>query len=80
MASRIVQNASRAAGRNVGLPAEGSRMRKINGKYYLSNITWPRDGMRTQLIFRADTLTGPFEGRAALQRIAWRADRAISLP
>jgi beta-xylosidase len=42
-------------------------MRKINGKYYLSLITWPRGGMRTQLIFRADTLTGPYEGRVALR-------------
>ena len=24
-------------------------MRKINEKYYLLNITWPRGGMRTQL-------------------------------
>ena len=43
------------------------RSRKINGKYYLFNITWPRGGMRTQLIFRADKLTGPYEGRVALQ-------------
>ena len=62
----IVQDASRVAGPNVGLPAEGSQMRKINGKYYLSNITWPRGGMRTQLIFRADKLTGPYEGKVAL--------------
>jgi beta-xylosidase len=30
-------------------------------------ITWPRGGMRTQLVFRADRLTGPWEGRVALQ-------------
>jgi len=63
----IIPDASRVAGPNVGLPAEGSQLRKINGKYYLSNITWPRGGMRTQLIFRADRLTGPYEGRVALQ-------------
>jgi beta-xylosidase len=62
----IITNASRVAGPNVGLPAEGSQMRKINGKYYLSNITWPRGGMRTQLVHRSDKLTGPYEGRAAL--------------
>jgi beta-xylosidase len=62
----IITNASRVAGPNVGLPAEGSQMRKINGKYYLSNITWPRGGMRTQLIHRSDKLTGPYEGRVAL--------------
>ncbi len=63
----IVPNASLAAGPNVGLPAEGSQIRKIGGRYYLSMITWPRGGMRTQLIFRAEKLTGPYEGRIALQ-------------
>lgn len=63
----IVPNATLVAGPNAGLPAEGSQMCKINGRYYLSNITWPRGGMRTQLIFRADKLTGPYEGRVALQ-------------
>ncbi|HYG34045.1 MAG TPA: glycoside hydrolase 43 family protein [Clostridia bacterium] len=63
----IITNASRVAGPNVGLPAEGSQMCKINGKYYISNITWPRGGMRTQLIHRSDKLTGPYEGRVALQ-------------
>ncbi|MDG3005406.1 glycoside hydrolase family 43 protein [Paludisphaera mucosa] len=63
----IVPNAAAVAGPNIGLPAEGSQLRKIDGRYYLSNITWPRGGMRTQLIFRADRLTGPYEGRVALQ-------------
>lgn len=31
------------------------------------NITWPRGGMRTVLIHRADKITGPYEGRLALQ-------------
>lgn len=63
----IVPNASRVAGDNVGLPAEGSQMFKVNGKYYLFNITWPRGGMRTVLIHRADKITGPYEGRVGLQ-------------
>jgi len=42
-------------------------MFKINGKYYLFNITWPRGNMRTVIIHRADNLTGPYEGRVALQ-------------
>ncbi len=63
----IITNASRVAGSNVGLPAEGSHMRKINGQYYLCNITWPRGGMRTQLVHRSDKLTGPYEGRVALR-------------
>ncbi|MGO8930604.1 MAG: glycoside hydrolase 43 family protein [Limisphaerales bacterium] len=62
----IITNASRVAGSNVGLPAEGSQMRKINGKYYLCNITWPRGGIRTELVHRSDKLTGPYEGRVAL--------------
>jgi len=63
----FIPNATAVAGPRVGLPAKGARMRKINGKYYLSNISWPRNGMRTQLVFRADELTGPYEGRVALQ-------------
>jgi beta-xylosidase len=63
----IITNASRVAGLNVGLPAEGSQMRKINGKYYLLNITWPKGGMRTVIVHRADKLTGPYEGRVALR-------------
>jgi beta-xylosidase len=63
----IITNASRVAGPNLGLPAEGSQMRKINGKYYLLNITWPRGGMRTVIVHRADKITGPYEGRVALQ-------------
>lgn len=63
----IIQNASLVAGPNVGLRAEGSQLCKIHGKYYLSMITWPRGGMRTQLVFRSDKLTGPYEGRVALK-------------
>ena len=63
----IVRNASRVAGERVGLPAEGSHLRKIGGKYYLLNITWPRGGMRTQIVHQADRITGPYEGRVALR-------------
>jgi beta-xylosidase len=63
----MIPDASLVAGSNVGLRAEGSQMLKVDGKYYHSMITWPRGGMRTQLIFRADQLTGPYEGRVALQ-------------
>jgi beta-xylosidase len=62
-----ITNASAVAGPNIGLPAEGSQMWKINGKYYLFNITWPRSGMRTVMVHRADKITGPYEGRVALQ-------------
>jgi beta-xylosidase len=63
----IIPNASGVAGPNVGLQAEGSQMFKINGKYYLFNIAWPRGGMRTVIIHRADKITGPYVGRVALQ-------------
>lgn len=63
----LIENASLVAGPNLGLPAEGSQMFKINGKYYLFNISWPRGGMRSVLIHRADHITGPYTGRLALQ-------------
>lgn len=63
----FIENASTPSGTNGGLPAEGSQMFKVNGKYYLFNISWPRGGMRTVVIHRADNLRGPWEGRVALQ-------------
>lgn len=63
----IIAEASTPAGPNIGLRAEGSQMFKVNGRYYLFNITWPKGGMRTELVHRADKLTGPYEGRIALQ-------------
>lgn len=63
----VINNASGVAGPNVGLPAEGSQLLKHDGKYYVFNICWPKGGMRTTLIHRADKITGPYEGRVALQ-------------
>ena len=63
----IIENASAPSGSNVGLPAEGSQLIKAFGKYYLINITWPKGGMRTVVIHRADNINGPYEGRIALQ-------------
>lgn len=63
----IIPNASLAAGSNVGLAAEGTHIQKINGKYYVFLITWPTGGMRTELVFRSDSIAGPYEGRVALQ-------------
>jgi beta-xylosidase len=63
----VIPDASAVAGDDIMLPAEGSQLHKINGKYYLMTITWPRNGMRTVLVHRADKLTGPYEGRVALQ-------------
>lgn len=63
----LIENASTPAGDNIMLKAEGSQLFKRNGKYYLFNIVWPRGGMRTVLIHRADKITGPWQGRVALQ-------------
>jgi beta-xylosidase len=63
----IIENASTPSGTGGGLPAEGSQLFKVKGKYYLFNISWPRGGMRTVIIHRADKITGPWEGRVALQ-------------
>lgn len=63
----LIENASAPAGAAINLPAEGSQLFKVHGKYYLFNITWPRNGMRTVVVHRANTLTGPYEGRVVLQ-------------
>ncbi len=63
----VIKNASAPAKGEVGLPAEGSQLFKVNGKYYLFNITWPKGGMRTVLVHRADKISGPYEGRVVLE-------------
>ncbi|MFX0557236.1 glycoside hydrolase 43 family protein [Maribacter sp. CXY002] len=63
----LIENASEPAGDNIMLGAEGSQLFKIDSKYYLFNITWPRGGMRTVLVHRANSINGPWEGRLALQ-------------
>ena len=62
----LIENASAPSG-NGGLGAEGSQLFKVNGKYYLFNITWPAGGMRTVNIHRADKITGPYEGQVGFQ-------------
>lgn len=59
---------------------EGSQLFKKDGKYYLFNITWPKDGMRTVVIHRADKITGPYEGRIALQDIGVAQGGLIETP
>ncbi|MFW5656241.1 MAG: glycoside hydrolase 43 family protein [Bacteroidota bacterium] len=63
----LIKNANKPIKEDIMLPAEGSQLFKVKGKYYLFNIIWPQGGMRTVLIHRADRLTGPWEGRVALQ-------------
>jgi len=75
----IIENAGTPAG-TTGLPAEGSQLFKIKGKYYLFNISWPRGGMRTVIIHRADKITGPYEGRVALQDLGVAQGGLIDTP
>lgn len=63
----IIPNASKVASERVGLPAEGSQMYKHNGYYYLFNITWPPNDMRTIIVHRANQITGPYEGKVVLR-------------
>ena len=63
----LIENASAPSGNNVSLPAEGSQLFKVNGKYYLFNITWPKGGMRTVVVHRSDSMDGPWEGKVVLQ-------------
>jgi beta-xylosidase len=76
----LIENASTPSGTGPGLPAEGSQLYKVNGKYYLFNISWPRGGMRTVLIHRADKITGPWEGKIALQDLGVAQGGLIDMP
>ena len=78
-----IENASAPSqieGKRGGLGAEGSQLFKVNGKYYLFNITWPPGGMRTVVIHRADKITGPWEGRVALQDSGVAQGGLIDMP
>ncbi len=59
----LIEDASKPAGPNMMLGGEGSQLFKVNGKYYLFNICWPRGGMRTVIVHRADNIYGPYEGK-----------------
>jgi len=76
----LIENASAPAGNNIALGAEGSQLIKVKGKYYLFNMTWPRGGMRTVVVHRADKITGPWEGRVALQDLGVAQGGLIDMP
>jgi beta-xylosidase len=75
----LIENVSEVSGPNSGL-GEGSQLFKINNKYYLFNITWPRGGMRTVVVHRADRITGPYEGRLALQDLGVAQGGLVDTP
>jgi len=62
----VIENSSLPSGTGSGL-GEGSQLFRYDGKLYLFNITWPKGGMRTVVVHRADKITGPWEGRLVFQ-------------
>jgi len=64
----IIENVNALFGADQGgLKGEGSQLFKINGRYYLFNIASPGSRWaRTVMVHRADAITGPYEGRIAL--------------
>ncbi len=75
----IVEKAGEPSG-GTGLGPEGSQLFKINGKYYLFNITWPKGSVRTVTIHRADKITGPYEGRIGLQDLGVAQGGLVEAP
>ncbi|MCQ2095825.1 MAG: glycoside hydrolase 43 family protein [Bacteroidaceae bacterium] len=45
---------------------EGNNMNKINGKYYLLMISWPRGGVRREVCYRSESVDGPWEKKVIL--------------
>lgn len=66
---KIIANASKAdeSWNGEGLVAEGTHVQKIDGKYYIFNIMWPKNGIRTQIVHRADKIDGIYESRVMLK-------------
>ena len=46
---------------------EGSRALKYQGRYYLLMVSWPKNGRRRQVCFRADSIGGPWEKKVILE-------------
>jgi beta-xylosidase len=77
----LIEDATAPSGKP-GLGAEGSQLFKVNGKYYLFNITWPQGpgSMRTVVIHRADKIDGPYEGRVGLKDLGVAQGGLIDTP
>jgi len=61
----IIKNADISGGNSL---AEGAHIYKLNGKYYIFLICWPQTGKkrRIQVCYRADSITGNYEGKIIL--------------
>jgi len=75
----ILENSSAPSGSDSGL-GEGSQLFMVNGKYYLFNITWPKGGMRTVVVHRADKITGPYEGKLVFQDLGVAQGGIVDTP
>jgi len=62
MNKTLIANADAIAA-PVGLRAEGTQVFKVNGYYYVFNITWANSTGRTELCHRSKSLDGTFEGK-----------------
>jgi beta-xylosidase len=69
----IINKASGVAGSSFILTAEGTRIQKINGTYYVSNICWPSGKGRTQILHKSSTIGGTYTGRVVFQSSAGSA-------
>lgn len=63
----IINKASAVAGTSFILTAEGTRLQKINGQYYVSNICWPSGRGRTQILHKSSTIGGTYTGKVVFQ-------------
>jgi beta-xylosidase len=75
----IIDNSSAPSGSNSSL-GEGSQLFRVGGRYYLFNITWPRGGMRSVVVHRADKITGPWEGRQVFQHLGVAQGGIVDTP
>lgn len=63
----IIPSSSNIAGSSFIVKAEGAHIQKINGMYYVFLICWPSGSGRTQLTYRASSLTGAYTGQVSLK-------------
>lgn len=69
----IIPKASSVAGSSMILTAEGTRVQKINGTYYVSNICWPSGKGRTQILHKSSSIAGTYTGKVVFQSSAGSA-------
>lgn len=63
----IIMNANYGEGMTgMTVAAEGAHAYKINDKYYIFMIQWPKDGKRQEICWRSNSLTGDWECKLML--------------